>query len=676
MALNTGLKKSEIIFDSALYLKSLLISLQHQNGKEESSFSGKFKGLVVQLVRMPACHAGGRGFESRPDRFLDFQTPSSHRVRGFFMLFRTYFVHFYNYPMDFYVKSITSEIAQTITLKSNSIVVFVGANNVGKSLMLLDINTWLANFRHPSSSKGVKVTTPFNKDEITTFLENDPLTYKKEYYQGPDKKYTFKKNGREMNLPIMEEFLEKKINSDIFYQFFVKFLECKSRLSSIDPVQKGDTAELHSNNPMLALEYFEEEEQRLSKIFFEAFETDLVVNRLAGKNTYLCIGKKPTIESEESCFSSTYRQKFDKLKKLHEQGHGMISFATILINCFLGNYKIQLIDEPEAYLHPPQARLLGRMISGNLPSFTQIFIATHSSDIIKGLLDSNSDRVKIVRLERDGDSNIFTELDNENLKLVWSNPILKYSYVIEGIFHKQVVICEGDADCTFYQAILDNLIDTKKLPSLDVMFTHSNGKDKIGEVARALVKLGVPVKVIADFDLLRNNGNKLKELYEILGGNWEEIESEIKVINQDIENTYGEKYKSQKKIKQELTHILNELQDEKMPLSSKVIQDIKRTVSNTSGWSKAKKIGFSSISRGQTYQKYLSLSAKLNKVGIYFLEIGELENFIPLDVQPDENILHGGKWVNRIFSTYDLNTSSEYDIAKKFISKVFGINSR
>src|SRR4249920_1020677 len=40
------------------------------------------QGVVVQLVRIPACHAGGRGFESRPLR----QTLEGERKFAFFIL--------------------------------------------------------------------------------------------------------------------------------------------------------------------------------------------------------------------------------------------------------------------------------------------------------------------------------------------------------------------------------------------------------------------------------------------------------------------------------------------------------------------------------------------------------------------------------------------------------------
>ena len=43
-------------------------------------------GPVVQLVRMPPCHGGGRGFESRPVRLKPSETID---FRGFFVLIKS-----------------------------------------------------------------------------------------------------------------------------------------------------------------------------------------------------------------------------------------------------------------------------------------------------------------------------------------------------------------------------------------------------------------------------------------------------------------------------------------------------------------------------------------------------------------------------------------------------------
>ena len=135
---------------------------------------------------------------------------------------------------------------------------------------------------------------------------------------------------------------------------------------------------------------------------------------------------------------------------------GCVSLATVVLHVLAPTTpSVLLLDEPEAFLHPPQARLLGEIIAKERSPQAQLFVATHSTDVLQGLVNAASNNLRVLRMQRDGNVNRIKELDKEKVRTMSVDPLLKHSSVMSGLFHERVIICESDADCLFYASLLD-----------------------------------------------------------------------------------------------------------------------------------------------------------------------------------------------------------------------------
>lgn len=139
----------------------------------------------------------------------------------------------------------------------------------------------------------------------------------------------------------------------------------------------------------------------------------------------------------------------ESFPNLDIQGDGLRSIVGIISAIVAVKRPVILIDEPEAFLHPPQALQLGQIISELVDDNTQVFIATHSADFLRGLISVVQDS-KIIRLERSKeDVTTANLLEPDILKQIVTDPLLSSARVLEGMFYRGVVATEGDADCIF-----------------------------------------------------------------------------------------------------------------------------------------------------------------------------------------------------------------------------------
>lgn len=552
-----------------------------------------------------------------------------------------------------YVNKLIFNNDYELNINCNDIVVFVGPNNVGKSRALRDISTISA---QPFPGIIIKDLEIKKYGGSVSNLLNEVATSSR---SGLADIYDTV-NGRFSVYSTTDNDFFNNQYFGSFNKLFISHIETAKRLLGCGP---ADAIARHAakTHPIHYAAFDSNYRKDLSAKFKKAFDCDLIPNTQFGGKIPLCMGSPVKLCDEyedEQDRQEKYADILAQYPQVQDQGDGMKSFVGILLQLMLDYICVYLIDEPESFLHPPQARIMGEIIGETLSNQQQAFISTHSGDIIKCLLDVAPKRLKIIRITREGNTNSFAVLDNDNLRKLWADPLLKYSNIMSAIFHKNVVLCESDSDCKMY-SLVDEALKQEQNRYSETLFVHCGGKQRMAKVVLALRSLEIDVKLIPDLDVL-NDEATFKGITDSFAIDQNLIQGKYRIICSDIGNKH--KNVNRESAKVDIDRILDSSSSEY--LTSSEIERIRSVIKTESGWKAIKEYGVSGIPQGNASKAFAELDATLKNHGIFLVPVGELENFVRTVGG------HGPAWVNKVLEQYpDLN-SSVYDDIKEFIHNI------
>jgi hypothetical protein len=442
--------------------------------------------------------------------------------------------------IDLRLASVRSSGGEVIGFPRSGVTCVVGGNNVGKSRLLREIDAVLQNSTFtPVTFSDIKIDKP-PIDEALALQLLEAVGGKQPERPGFPDEYAPIYGGQNLNARTFVQRYEDSAGGLAATKSFFVWYASAGSLLGLASGGLGNIGLEGGGHPLVRVYRDGDLEQELSNLAHASFGVHLTLDRI-NQNVRLRIG---TVDVDVPRFDHPtieYAKAIANLPTLEDQGDGIKSFLGLALNVVAGSTQILLIDEPEAFLHPGQARALGRWLSREAAKRdVQVILATHDRDLLLGLIDGGPNAVvNIVRLTRENDVNHLRELPHDEVAAVWQDPVLRYSNLLQGLFHSKVTICESDADCRFYGAVLDQLAIEKgqQAKADDVLFVPSGGKQRVAAMAQSLARLGVHTRAIVDFDVLRSRDD-IRSIVEALGSNWSnEMDANYitvaKVANQD-----------------------------------------------------------------------------------------------------------------------------------------------
>lgn len=393
--------------------------------------------------------------------------------------------------------------------------IFVGANNCGKTRLLKEMfeftigdigNKILLKWVSLPKPKTWKELTKVCHFEIVNTSSGQAIRHK---FLASRKHPTLEHFGYDLESEIDSilqnqsswDFLRKRLGGSL-----VMYLNTDNRLNLIKSRQSNNNPEVPESLLEALYRSGSDKTKILNDYCWKFFRKKVFLSPYTGVKVEMKIGNDfADLPSDPQ----DARDKLNTVPGLDDQGDGMRSVIGIIAALCAVKKPIILLDEPEAFLHPPQAMQLGEAINNLINSSQQLFVATHSADFLRGLLSKTQD-VNIIHIERAIDDKVtISILDAPTLKQIITDPLLSSSRVLDGLFYKGVVVTEGDADATFYQRAFQMIGAAN-----EIHFINAHNKQTLKKVITPYQKLGIKFALVADADVLREK-HDMEEILQI-----------------------------------------------------------------------------------------------------------------------------------------------------------------
>lgn len=417
--------------------------------------------------------------------------------------------------------------AEGLEVTPSTVIVFVGPNNSGKSLALREIEAWcIGGDEVRSVVEEIEFNLPVDADEAATLLGIFEMAPPAGHSPAEEHifvgQHTFRAEEPFVRQQVHVSSVRQaaaahNINAlrQTLLRFYTVRLDGRTRFALAEPKPSGDLQDAPQNH-LWALFQSDESRARVRNMTDEAFGLHFVIDPTAMTQFRIRMSSRAPVDGpEEQGLDARTRAFHRQAELVGNLSDGVQAFTGLVSAVMSLPHRIMLVDEPEAFLHPPLARRLG----SDLASLARtrratLIVATHSAEFLSGCLESEPSTT-IIRLGYDAGVASARTLAAAELRRFTRSPLLRSTRAFGGLFHRAVIATESDTDRAFYDEINRRLVESARGVQ-DALFINAQNWQTTPEVLLPLRRLGVPAAAIVDLDAIRGDGAEWSKFYRLM----------------------------------------------------------------------------------------------------------------------------------------------------------------